>query len=104
MEIAGSYEVSVVDDPFGPIIFGPKLVHFVEVVRAQFLRKFPFCSVRYVGERAITLKRYLGIYIKNLILISLKVIYLSRRKSSSIDHRYASCRVKQGASAPTVKT
>ena len=75
MEIAGPYELSVVDDPFGPIFFGPKLVNFVEMVIAQFLRKFPFCSVRYVGERAMTLKRCLGIYIKNLILISLKVLY-----------------------------
>ena len=53
------YKVSVVDDPFGPIFFGSKLLHFVQVLSAQFLRKFQSCHLRYVGERVIALGPYM---------------------------------------------
>ena len=53
------YKVSVVDDPFGPIFFGSKLLHFLQVLSAQFLRKFQSCHLRYVGERVIALGPYM---------------------------------------------
>ena len=99
-----SYEVLVVNYPFGPIFFESTLVHFVEGVIAQFLRRFQSCVFLYMRERVITLEPCLTIYIKNWCQWRWKILYLFRRKTVSIDHRYAFERAKQDASVPIVKT
>ena len=98
-----SYEVLVVNYPFGPTFFESTLVHFVEGVIAQFLRKFQSCVFLYMRERVITLEPCLTIYIKNWCQWRWKILYLFRRKTVSIDHRYAFERAKQDASVHIVK-
>ena len=46
--------------PLDQLVFGSKLLHFVQVVSAQFLRKFQSCHLRYVGERIIALGPYMS--------------------------------------------
>ena len=103
MEMGLSYKVSALNDHFGPLFFRPKLVHSVEGVTAQFLRKFQSCHLRNQGERVIALQLRLRVYMKTWCPRDLKVIHFSIEKMLSIDHLYAFCRAKKGASAPIMQ-